>query len=85
MNHDNQRLDAEDEEMDEVTQALIQEDVVGKRQLYKNPVRRSYCRGFVWLTQEATSQILAGTCQQVCYTDSLKIIWNTPSVTDCLT
>jgi hypothetical protein len=34
MNHDNQRLDAEDEEMDEVTQALIQEDVVGKRQLY---------------------------------------------------
>jgi len=34
MGYDNQHLDAEDEEMDEVTQALIQEDVIGKRQLF---------------------------------------------------
>ena len=34
MKHDKQHLDTEDEEMEEVTQALIQEDVVGKRQRY---------------------------------------------------
>jgi hypothetical protein len=34
MGYDNQRLDAEDKEMDEVTQALIQEDVEGKRRRY---------------------------------------------------
>ena len=34
MKHDKQCLDTEDEEMEEVTQALMQEDVAGKRQHY---------------------------------------------------